>query len=55
VTIGDGAIIAAGSVITRDVAADALSLARGQQVDKPGWAAKFREVRAALKAAAKKA
>ncbi len=54
VSIGDGAIIAAGSVITRNVAADAMSVARGQQVDKPGWAAKFRELRAALKAAKQK-
>ena len=42
VTVGDGAIVAAGSVITHDVPADALALARQQQVDKPGWAAKFR-------------
>jgi len=42
VTVGDGAIVAAGSVITEDVPADALALARERQVEKPGWAAKFR-------------
>jgi bifunctional UDP-N-acetylglucosamine pyrophosphorylase/glucosamine-1-phosphate N-acetyltransferase len=42
VTVGDGAIVAAGSVIVRDVPADALSIARGQQVDKPGRAAEIR-------------
>ena len=31
----------AGSVITRDVAADALALARGEQVEKPGCAARL--------------
>ncbi|MBV9550820.1 MAG: bifunctional UDP-N-acetylglucosamine diphosphorylase/glucosamine-1-phosphate N-acetyltransferase GlmU [Alphaproteobacteria bacterium] len=43
VTVGAGAITAAGSVITGDVEADALAVARGQQVVKPGWAAAFRE------------
>jgi bifunctional UDP-N-acetylglucosamine pyrophosphorylase/glucosamine-1-phosphate N-acetyltransferase len=42
VRIGDGAITAAGSVITGDVEADALAIARGRQVQKPGWAASFR-------------
>ncbi|MBO9712707.1 bifunctional UDP-N-acetylglucosamine diphosphorylase/glucosamine-1-phosphate N-acetyltransferase GlmU [Sphingomonas sp.] len=51
VTIGDGAIVAAGSVITKDVDADALALARGTQAAKPGWAKRFREMMAARKAA----
>ena len=42
VTVGDGAITAAGSVITKDVAADALAVARGAQIEKPGWAKSFR-------------
>jgi bifunctional UDP-N-acetylglucosamine pyrophosphorylase/glucosamine-1-phosphate N-acetyltransferase len=47
VTVGDGVIVAAGSVVTSDVPADALTIARGQQVDKPGRAP---EIRARLKA-----
>ncbi|WP_174297268.1 bifunctional UDP-N-acetylglucosamine diphosphorylase/glucosamine-1-phosphate N-acetyltransferase GlmU [Sphingomonas bacterium] len=43
VTIGDGAIVAAGSVVTADAEADALILARPAVVVKPGWAARFRE------------
>ena len=39
VRIGRGAYVAAGSVITKDVADDALAVARGRQVEKPGWAA----------------
>jgi len=42
VTVGAGAIVAAGSVITCDVPSDALSIARGRQVDKPGRAAEIR-------------
>ena len=42
VAVGSGAIVAAGSVITSDVSSDALTIARGQQVDKPGRAAEIR-------------
>jgi bifunctional UDP-N-acetylglucosamine pyrophosphorylase / glucosamine-1-phosphate N-acetyltransferase len=42
ITVGAGAIVAAGSVVTSDVPSDALTLARGQQVDKPGRAAEIR-------------
>ena len=50
VTVGAGAYTGSGSVITRDVAPDALALGRGLQVEKPGWAARFREVKQKLKA-----
>ncbi len=43
VKVGAGAITAAGSVITKDVEADAMAVARGQQVEKPGWAKAFRD------------
>jgi bifunctional UDP-N-acetylglucosamine pyrophosphorylase/glucosamine-1-phosphate N-acetyltransferase len=40
VTIGDGAYVAAGSVITDDVQAGALAIARPRQTTKPGYAAR---------------
>jgi bifunctional UDP-N-acetylglucosamine pyrophosphorylase/glucosamine-1-phosphate N-acetyltransferase len=49
VTIGKGALVAAGSVITRDVADDTIAVARGEQTEKPGRAAKFRQVMTARK------
>jgi bifunctional UDP-N-acetylglucosamine pyrophosphorylase / glucosamine-1-phosphate N-acetyltransferase len=39
VRVGDGAYVAAGSIITDNVPADALAIARGRQANKPGWAA----------------
>jgi len=55
VTVGAGAFTGTGSVITEDVPEDALALARGQQVVKPGWAARFRERKRAARAARGKA
>jgi len=46
VTIGDRALVAAGSVVTADVMPDALAIARGRQVDRPGGAAAFRAANA---------
>ncbi|MDH7481812.1 MAG: bifunctional UDP-N-acetylglucosamine diphosphorylase/glucosamine-1-phosphate N-acetyltransferase GlmU [Armatimonadota bacterium] len=43
VTIGDGAYIAAGSTITKDVPADSLAVARKRQEVKEGWAKRRRE------------
>ena len=55
VRVGDGAYVAAGSTITENVPADALGIARGRQVNKPGWAAaKRRELAAADKQPKKK-
>jgi bifunctional UDP-N-acetylglucosamine pyrophosphorylase/glucosamine-1-phosphate N-acetyltransferase len=53
ISVGAGAYIGSGSVITKDVAENALALERGTQVEKAGWAARFRQVMGAKKAAAK--
>ena len=43
VSIGRGSLIAAGSTITRDVPADALAIARTEQKNVEGWAARKRK------------
>lgn len=54
VRVGAGAYTGSGSVITKDVTADALALARATQVEKLGWAARFRETMTAKKKAKSK-
>lgn len=43
VSIGTGAIIGAGSTITKDVAQNALGITRAPQINKDGWAPEFRQ------------
>jgi bifunctional UDP-N-acetylglucosamine pyrophosphorylase/glucosamine-1-phosphate N-acetyltransferase len=43
VKIGADAIVAAGSAVTRDVAAGELRIVRGEQLVKPGWADRFHD------------
>jgi len=45
VTIGKGAYLAAGSVITQDVPAESLGIGRSRQTNKPGWAAARRKAK----------
>lgn len=51
VSIGDGALTGSGSVITEDVPAEAVALARAKQVNKAGLATKLFERLRAIKAA----
>lgn len=44
VTVGEGAYIAAGATVTREVPADALTVARVRQENKEGWAARNRKM-----------
>jgi bifunctional UDP-N-acetylglucosamine pyrophosphorylase/glucosamine-1-phosphate N-acetyltransferase len=43
--IGDGAMTAAGSVITKEVPADAAAFGRARQETKPEWAAQWRNIK----------
>ena len=51
VKIGADAIVAAGSAVTRDVAAGELRLVRAEQLVKPGWADRFHDAMKKKKAA----
>lgn len=53
VTVEDGALVGAGSVITTDVSGDSLALTRADQKEYKGWAANFRRTKQAEKAAKK--
>ena len=43
-TVGDGAYIAAGTTVTKDVEPDSLVIGRVRQETKPGWAQKRRDM-----------
>ena len=50
VSVGPGAIVGAGSVITKDVEADSLAVERNEQKGIAGWARRFRDRMLARKA-----
>jgi bifunctional UDP-N-acetylglucosamine pyrophosphorylase/glucosamine-1-phosphate N-acetyltransferase len=54
VSIGADAIVAAGSAVSRDVAAGELRMVRAEQLVKPGWADRFHDKMKQKKAEAKK-
>jgi bifunctional UDP-N-acetylglucosamine pyrophosphorylase/glucosamine-1-phosphate N-acetyltransferase len=54
VTIGDGATVAAGSTIGKDVSAEALGVTRAPQKELPEWSKRTRERKLALKAKGEK-
>lgn len=49
VTIGDGAYVGTGSVVSQDVPAGDLAIARARQVNKPGYGAKLKAAKLAMK------
>ena len=55
ITVGDGAYVGTGTVLTQDVPEDALAVSRSPQKNRPGFASRLREKFAARKANKKKA
>ena len=53
-SVGDGAKIAAGSVIARNVPGGALAMTRAELEVREGWATRYREMKRAKKAAKRK-
>ncbi len=53
VSVGDGALVASGSIITEDVPANAAAFGRARQVNKPDHAATIKQRNIAFKAAKK--
>ena len=49
VSIGDGAVIGAGSTITKNVSSDSLAVTRASQREIVGWAKKNRDENASQK------
>jgi len=49
VSIGNGAIIGAGSTVTKSVETDALMVERADEIQKSGWATRFRKMKLRLK------
>ena len=54
VSVGDGAIIGAGSVVSKDVAADSLAVTRAEQRETKGWARRYHTAKKAKKDAVKR-
>lgn len=54
VKVGDGAMTGAGTVVRKNIPADALALNEGRQETREGFAAKYRKTKQAQKDAAKK-